>query len=54
MAITKGPRRRPDQQRIHDLVIAALASEYTKRGYVVHTNPNQQKNWAISGHYPGW
>lgn len=45
-------KRRRSQQRIHDLVIAALASEYAARGYVVHTNPNQQKNRSIAGMYP--
>lgn len=52
MAINRKSRRRADRQRIDDLVIAAMASQYSAKGYVVHTNPNQQKNQAIAGMYP--
>lgn len=37
---------------IHDLVIAALAAQYTARGYTVHTNPSRTKAHAIAGLYP--
>lgn len=46
------PHRRADQQRIHDLVIASLAEQYSRRGYLLHANPNQQKNHAFAGMYP--
>jgi hypothetical protein len=50
---TKQKRKRSvTQQRLHDVVIDALADDYRRRGYVVHANPNQQKNFAIEGRYP--
>lgn len=52
MAKRSSTKRRPAQQRIHDLVIAALAAQYDRRGYVVHANPNQQKNHSVAGMYP--
>ena len=45
-------KRSAKQQRIHDLVIDALAENYRRRGYVAHANPNQQKNFAVAGMYP--
>ena len=52
MAKHSSAKRSRTQQRIHDLVIAELAQHYSRRGYVVHANPNQQKNHAVAGMYP--
>lgn len=52
MAKRSSAKRSRTQQRIHDLVIAALALQYSRRGYVVHANPNQQKNHSFAGMYP--
>lgn len=52
MTTKHNPKRSAKQQRIRDLVIDALAENYRRRGYVAHANPNQQRNFAVTGMYP--
>jgi hypothetical protein len=43
---------RPYTQNEHDNVIQAAYNNLDKVNYRVYTNPNQQKNTSINGHYP--
>lgn len=43
---------RPFTQNEHDKVIQAAFNNLDKVNHRVYTNPNQQKNTSINGHYP--
>ncbi|MGH7889204.1 MAG: hypothetical protein ACRENF_01485 [Thermodesulfobacteriota bacterium] len=44
--------RSKDEQFLHDWVIRKLKEKYSRLYKEVHTNPGEEKNFELKGHYP--